>query len=144
MLHEFEEVIRVAGWTKRNAAYISTRKSKFIPYKASVSTPSFALALAKEWLLICLITGAALYFHNYFLWYGLLFVPGNATAVLFLRPGVFLLVTAASILHFGWRTALLSALTGTVIGLLNLRLVHMATSHSLGLNRRLYGKCRLR
>jgi hypothetical protein len=47
-------------------------------------------------------------------------------------------------LHFGWRTALLSALTGTVIALLNLRLVHMATSHSLGLNRRLYGKCRLR
>ncbi len=146
MVHEFEEVVLVGAWKKRNLDYFSTRNSKLTPYWAFVSTASFSCAVAEEWLLLLVITAAALFFRNYFLWYGMLFaftlhlvvlhlilgsffrryVPGVVTAALFLLPSVFMLFVAARVLHYGWQMTLLSALTGTVIAGVNLWLMHRA------------------
>ncbi len=146
MVHEFEEVVLVGAWRKRNTAYFSTRNSQLTPYVAFVSTPSFASAVAEEWLLLLVITAAALIFRNYFLWYGMLFaftlhlivlhlilgsffhryVPGVFTAALFLLPSIFMLFIAARDLHFGWPTVILSSLTGTIIAGANLSFMHRA------------------
>jgi hypothetical protein len=146
MVHEFEEVVLVGAWRKRNLAYFGTRNRKLTPYVAFVSTSSFSCAVAEEWLLLLVITAAALIFRNYFLWYGMLFafilhlvvlhlilgaffrryVPGVFTAALFLLPSIFMLFIAARDLHFGWRTILLSALTGTIIAGANLSFMHRA------------------
>ena len=126
--------------------YAHTRNSKLAPYSAFISTPSCCCAVAEEWLLLFLITAAALFFGNYFLWYGFLFgftfhlvvlhlvlgnffrryVPGVFTAALFLLPSVYMLFYSARDLHYGWQTATLSALAGTIIAMANLRLVHWA------------------
>ena len=73
MTHEFEEIIFVGAWKKRNASYIKSHGKKLLPYVDFISTSSFSLAVAKEWLLLFIVTGAAAYFQNYFIWYGLLF-----------------------------------------------------------------------
>jgi hypothetical protein len=146
MVHEFEEIILVGAWRKRNHAYLSTRNPKLTPYWAFVSTSSFACGVAEEWLLLLAITAAALSFRNYFLWYGVLFaftfhllafhlilgnlfrryVPGVLTAALFLLPSVFMLYYSARDLHYGWQTVVLSSLTGTAIVGVNLWLMHRA------------------
>ncbi|MGA8216829.1 MAG: HXXEE domain-containing protein [Candidatus Sulfotelmatobacter sp.] len=146
MVHEFEEVVLVGAWKKRNMVYSSTRNSKLTPYWAFVSTASFSCGVAEEWLLLLGITAAALFFRNYFLWYGMLFaftlhlvvlhlilgsffrryVPGVVTAALFLLPSLLMLFYAARGLHYGWQTILLSALTGTIIAGVNLWLMHRA------------------
>jgi hypothetical protein len=87
----------------------------------------------------------ALSFKNYFLWYGMLpaftlhlvvlhlivgdffrrYVPGVFTAALFLLPSVFMLFSVARNLRYDWQTIVLSALTGTIIAGVNLRLMHL-------------------
>lgn len=146
MVHEFEEIILVGAWKKRNIAYFSTRNSKLTPYWAFVSTSSFSCGVAEEWLLLLVMTAAALSFRNYFLWYGMLsaftfhlvvlhlilgsffrrYVPGVFTAALFLLPSVFMLFYSARDLHYGWQAIVFSALTGTMIAGANLWLMHRA------------------
>ncbi len=146
MVHEFEEIIFVGAWRKRNLAYLSTRNPRLTPYWAFVSTASFSSAVAEEWLLLLVITAAALSFKNYFLWYGMLFaftlhlvilhlilgnlfrryVPGVFTAALFLLPSIYMLFYSARDLHYGWQAIVLSALTGTLIAGVNLWLMHRA------------------
>jgi glucose-6-phosphate-specific signal transduction histidine kinase len=146
MVHEFGEVVLVRTWRKRNTVYFSSRNSKLTPYMAFVSTPSFVSAVAEEWLVLLVITAAALTFRNYFLWCGMLFaftlhlvvlhlilgsffrryVPGVFTAALFLLPSIFMLFIAARALHFGWQAIVLSSLTRTIIAGANLSFKHRA------------------
>ena len=58
MVHEFEEVVLVGAWKKRNMVYSSTPNSKLTPYWAFVSTASFSCGVAEEWLLLLGITTA--------------------------------------------------------------------------------------
>ena len=50
----------------------------------------------------------------------------EATAVLFLLPSIFMLFRAARDLRYDWQTIVLSALTGTIIAMANLRSIHCA------------------
>jgi hypothetical protein len=53
------------------------------------------------------------------------YVPGVFTAALFLLPSVFMLFSVARNLRYDWQTIVLSALTGTIIAGVNLRLMHL-------------------
>lgn len=146
MLHEFEEIILIGAWKKRNASYLAARTSILTPYRSFVTTASLTCAVAEEWLLIVLITAVGCALENYFLWFGILFaftlhlvvlhlilgsffrryVPGVITAALFVVPCLFMLFSVAQALQYTWQTIVLSALTGTAIGGVNLRLMHKA------------------
>jgi hypothetical protein len=103
MAHEFEEIVLLGAWKGRHTAYFSTRNRRLTPYLAFVSTSSFSCAVAEEWFLLLVITAAAL----------------------FLLPDAFMLFYSAWDPHYGWRTVLPSALTGTIIAGVNLPLMHL-------------------
>lgn len=104
------------------------------------------LQVAEEYLLIVAISASTWYFNNYFFWEGLAFgftlhlvvlhlgsilrykryVPGVFTAVIFLAPSIAVLIAAAHALPFDWRVCSLSALAGTIIAAVNLKLMHHA------------------
>ena len=72
MFHDFEEIIFFKPWMNKNNVYLSERfprlSKQLLPRFASLSTSGFALAVAEEFVLLCLISYGAIYFENYYLW----------------------------------------------------------------------------
>jgi hypothetical protein len=146
MVHEFEEIILIAAWKRRNAEYLKTRNPTWTPYRAFLSTPSFCCAVAEEWILLAVVTAMSWASQNYFLWYGMLcgfafhlvalhfaltfifrrYVPGLITAALIFLPCLLMLWIGARDLHYAPLMVALSALMGVAIAMVNLRTIHSA------------------
>jgi len=75
MLHDFEEIIMVQPWVRRNAPLLQKRfpklAARFLPHLQKLSTPAFALAVAEEFILLTLLTCLAVEFNLYALWAGI-------------------------------------------------------------------------
>lgn len=78
MLHDFEEIIFLQSWIKRNES--SIRKSlpswaqKLISHLRNISTAAFCLGVAEEFFLITIVTIRSFFTKEYFLWLGLFIV----------------------------------------------------------------------
>lgn len=71
MIHEFEEIIGMKAWLKRNEAWLSKRIPRFsrkIQSLSQVSVPAFALAVLEEFLIVSTVTFTALAFQWYYAW----------------------------------------------------------------------------
>lgn len=65
MIHDFEEIIMIEAWKKKNEKYI---KEKNIPYSFEVSTASFSAAVLGIFILFSVLSGFSYIYESYFLW----------------------------------------------------------------------------
>jgi hypothetical protein len=76
MVHDFEEIIMIQPWLARNAANLNRRfpkmAGKLISQYQKLSTSSFALAVAVEFILLSFLTYLTVERELYSLWAGIL------------------------------------------------------------------------
>ena len=73
MVHDFEEIIFFKKWLKNNKDNLILRfpkiAKKLLPHFENISTASFSLAVAEEFILLSTISIYAIYSEKYLLWY---------------------------------------------------------------------------
>lgn len=74
MFHDFEEIIFMQAWISKNKSYLSERfpalSKKLLPHFDHLTTSSFALGVAEEFILISIITIITYLTNWYDLWIG--------------------------------------------------------------------------
>lgn len=75
IFHDFEEIIFMQAWISKNRSYLYKRFPKFskklIPHFDNITTASFAVEIAEEFILISIITVICYEIDWYSLWLGL-------------------------------------------------------------------------
>ncbi len=78
MLHDFEEIIMMAPWLRKNAAELTQRFPRFAPrmlaLTGGLSTPAFALAVMVLFAAIAALTVVVVELRLYALWSGMVLV----------------------------------------------------------------------
>jgi len=76
MIHDFEEIIMMKPWAAKNSVEIQRRfpslASRVLPHLERLSTSSFALAVAEEFILLSTVTYFAVEYELYAVWAGVL------------------------------------------------------------------------
>lgn len=75
MVHDFEEIIMMRPWFRKNEGYIKARFPRLAPRllsHASLSTPAFALAVLSEFIILSAAILASVELGLYSLWAGIL------------------------------------------------------------------------
>lgn len=76
MLHDFEEIIMMRTWVDRNASFLRERFSRLadrlLGHFEKLSTSSFALAVAEEFIIVAMVTFLAVEHGWYAAWGGML------------------------------------------------------------------------
>jgi hypothetical protein len=75
MVHDFEEVIMMQPWYRKNEQYLKARFPRMIPAIArtgTMSTPAFALAAGEEFAVLSAITLVCVEYGLYDIWAGFL------------------------------------------------------------------------
>lgn len=122
MIHDFEEIIMAEVWGKRFRERIALEFPKRRPFGLADNhkwlTPTFSIAVAIEFFLFSAVSLLSAIFQNYFFWFaaflGLIihmffihilacvpfkgYVPGAATSLILLWPGIWTLVRACDLL----------------------------------------------
>jgi len=74
MFHDFEEIIFFKSWIAKNKKTLSEKYPKlskrFFTRFESLSVPAFSLAVAEEFVLLCVITVLSILYESYLLWLG--------------------------------------------------------------------------
>jgi hypothetical protein len=72
MIHDFEEVVMFKPWVTKNAGFIKKRfprlAARMLPHMESLSTSSFALAVAGMFLIVSAVTLISVELDLYYLW----------------------------------------------------------------------------
>ncbi len=144
MLHDFEEIVLMQPWLANNSSRIQARfprLAKHINHAAARSTSAFALAVAEEFILICLVTALSVWYSSYGVWVAVLcafilhlllhigqslvlksYIPALATSVLLLPYCVWAVLLLVRWAQFKiWQICLLCIL-GIVLVAVNLLL----------------------
>lgn len=74
IFHDFEEIIFMKSWVRKNRHYLSERfpklSKRLLSHFDNITTPSFALGVAEEFILITVITVVSYVMNWYMLWVG--------------------------------------------------------------------------
>lgn len=76
MCHDFEEIVMMQPWYRKNERFLKARFPRLAPAIArtgTLSTSAFALAVAEEFILLSAITLACVELQLYSIWAGFLF-----------------------------------------------------------------------
>lgn len=141
MIHDFEEIIFIKQWKKKE--YYKNLKVK--PFSNFISTASFSVAVAQEFIIFSIVTFISALLNNYLLWFGLFsaivihyfihcvislnikkYHPGLITSIIFFPIGIYLLYISAISLNFSLSTIVITTVIGLIILLGNLRFLHIA------------------
>ena len=75
IFHDFEEIIFIQVWISKNRRYLCEKlprlSKKLLPHFDNITTSSFALGVAEEFILISIITAISYLMNWYSLWLGL-------------------------------------------------------------------------
>lgn len=74
MFHDFEEIIFMKSWFNKNGQWLA-EKFPFLPktlfsHLENTTTANFALMVAEEFILVCLVTYLGILSGNYYWWLG--------------------------------------------------------------------------
>ena len=73
MFHEFEEIIFLKYWLKKDKDYLNNYfpkiGSKIYLQYSKFTTAGFTLAIAEEFIIISILTYFAIIFNNYYIWF---------------------------------------------------------------------------
>jgi hypothetical protein len=72
MVHDFEEIIFLAGWIRKNRVFVGERFPRIskllLPRLEKFSTAGFALSVAEEFVLLSVVTFCSVFWDSYYLW----------------------------------------------------------------------------
>ena len=145
IFHDFEEIIMMQPWIKKNRAYLSDRfpklAGKLLPHFDSITTASFALGVFEEFILISLVSVVSFVSGSYGFWAGLFiaftvhliihcfqalavrkYIPALITSLLCLPACYYILKHAIPI--FTASELIYNSLFGLLLMVLNLYAVH--------------------
>lgn len=145
MFQDFEEIIMINVWKKRNKHYILRLKEKnrYVPYPFDGSTASFSVAVLIEFIIIFLVCIFSCIFNNYIVWMGLFigfivhlfahiwlnikfckYVPGTITSVILIPICIYLLYKSNILALFSVRDIILSIVSACLIILIEVYTLH--------------------
>ena len=147
MIHDFEEIIFFKKWINDNEFELTHRfpklSKKLLPHFKNISTESFAVGVAEEFLLISIISVFAVINEKYELWYGILvgffihilihiiqwliyrkYTPSIITSILVLPYCFYALNKVNDLKILQLNEKIIWGIFGFLIVLLNLLLVH--------------------
>lgn len=149
MFHDFEEIIFMKWWIRKNGAELSQRfpslAKKLLPHFESLQTASFALGVAEEFILISVITLISYLTNHYGLWIGLFiafsihliihivqalifrkYTPAIVTSLICLPFCLYILDFLAK--NFALQDLVINSIMGIILMVINLIAVHKAIS----------------
>lgn len=102
MIHDFEEIIMIEAWKKKNDKFIREKK---IPYSFNVTTASFSTAVLFIFILFSAVTLFSYVYESYFLWlimflafiFHLFFHAASCLVMIRYTPGVITSIPFAAI-----------------------------------------------
>ncbi|MGJ1204686.1 HXXEE domain-containing protein [Sphingobacterium lactis] len=147
MIHDFEEIIFFKKWILRNENELTRRfpkiANKLLPHFKNISTSSFALGVAEEFLIVSIISVFAIMNEDFKLWYGIFigffihiiihiiqwiiyrkYIPSIVTSFLVLPHCFYTLEKLNESKLLELNDKILWGVIGFVIVILNLLLVH--------------------
>jgi hypothetical protein len=147
MIHEFEEIIFLPEWLRKNKNMLASKFPKLSKYMLNkigdISAPAFALAVFEEYIIVILITVSAIYFDFYSLWTGMFiafsihlvihiiqwliirkYVPFIVSSVLCLPYCIYIFKTLMTMKATDCKTLVFWTAIGIVAAVLNLLLAH--------------------
>jgi len=147
IFHDFEEIIFMRAWIRKNKSYLCDRfptlSKKLLPHFDNMTTSSFALGVAEEFLLISIITFVSYMTNWYDLWIGSFiaftlhllihcfqalivrkYIPCIVTSVICLPLCIYIINQIIQISTFN--TIILYSILCFIIMVINLRIVHKA------------------
>lgn len=146
MIHDFEEIILIKMWKDKYNDYYAEKKIKRVPFGDISSTALFTVAVAEEFILFSAVTFIASISGNYIIWFSFysafiihfvihiiisaahrIFVPGIVTSLLLICPSFFILIEAIKELDYTPLKFLILTITGLIILIINLKLLHFFT-----------------
>lgn len=145
MFQDFEEIIMVNSWKKRNEQYIKDmkQKNKYIPYPFTSSTASFSIGVLIEFIVINLVCLFSYLTDNYIVWMGLFmgfvlhlfahiilsikfkkYVPGITTSIILIPICIFLLYKSNIFVLFNLKELIISIISASLIILAVIYILH--------------------
>ncbi|MBU3175592.1 HXXEE domain-containing protein [Clostridium estertheticum] len=145
IFHDFEEIIFMQPWMNKNRRYLTERfpmlSKKLLPHLVNITTASFALGVAEEFILISIITVISYVINWYSLWAGLFiaftlhlvvhcfqtlivrkYVPAIITSIICLPICIYIIKHIVQL--FTLDTVILYSILGFIIMVINLGVVH--------------------
>lgn len=137
MIHDFEEILMMKAWLKRNHSDLLKRFPRFaeafLNYYQQVSTASFALGVACLFFFLSLVTFVSEQIGDYHLWFGLFmiyslhllihigqwfifrkYVPAVITSILTLPYSIYALIIITKLRMFNVSTTIIWTIIGLV------------------------------
>lgn len=145
IFHDFEEIIFIESWIKKNRKYLSEKfpklSKRLLPHFDNITTSSFAFGVAEEFILISIITIVSYITNFYSLWVGLFiaftlhliihcfqalivrkYVPAVITSIICLPFCMYILKNLVQLFPVG--TIILYSIFGFIIMVVNLGIIH--------------------
>lgn len=145
IFHDFEEIIFIQAWISKYRGYLCERfpklSNKLLPHFDNITTSSFALGVAEEFILISIITVVSYVTNWYMLWVGLFiaftfhlvihcfqtlivrkYVPAIITSVICLPLCIYIINHIVTLFKFD--TVILYSIFAFIIMVINLVIMH--------------------
>lgn len=145
IFHDFEEIIFMQVWISKNKNYLCDRFpkvcKKLLPHFENITTSSFALGVAEEFIIISIITVISYAMSWYDLWIGLFiaftfhllihcfqavilrkYVPAIVTSIICLPICIYMIKQIIQV--FRLNTIILYSIFGFIIMVINLCVIH--------------------
>src|SRR5699024_3572560 len=141
MIHDFEEIMMVIAWRKRNEQKLKSIKKQ--PFGSARSTASLSCGVFEEFLLLSVLSFVSLYYDSFLVFYGIFFayafhlffhivlsmlfkgyVPGIITAAIQLPLCVYLLWWIYISIPITLVEAIITSVAGTVVLFVNILFLH--------------------
>ncbi len=145
IFHDFEEIIFMKSWVRKNRHYLSERfpklSKRLLSHFDNITTSSFALGVAEEFILITVITVVSYMTNWYMLWVGAfiaftlhlvihcfqtlvvkIYVPAVITSVICLPACIYIINHMLKLYQL--ETVVLYSILAFVIMVINLVILH--------------------
>lgn len=145
IFHDFEEILLMQAWINKNKYYLCERfprlSKKLQPHFDNITTSSFALGVAEEFILISVVTIISYVTNFYSLWVGLFiaftlhlvvhcfqtliirrYVPAIVTSIICLPICMYIIKHIVQLITLD--TVILYSIIGLIIMVINLGIVH--------------------
>lgn len=145
MIHDFEEIIMIKAWQRKNKEYIENKLEKHVPFNFKASTAAFSIGVAEEFIIISIVTIISYLFSNYIVWFGLFitfflhlffhilmyiifkkYVLGVVTSIIFIPISSFIVYRINVLLYYNISTLFFTILISIVLMAINLYFLHKA------------------
>ena len=145
MIHDFEEIVMIKAYQKRNETYIQILKTKgkYIPFGFEGTTPVFSIAVAIEFITFSVISLLSVIFDSYYIWYLFFlgytahlffhlkiwisfkkYVPATVTSILFLPISCYFVYKISSVLGYSLLIFLLSIVLSSIVTVVWIYIAH--------------------